>query len=210
MPLDLLDSPKGCGDGFLRVWDLKNGSIHKYFDAHAPNGVLCLDVKGHLLASGSTGESVKVWDTSKDYECTMSVTGDFQAAWCVKLIPSSLLVGCEDFSVLSFSLSTSELLFRLIGHSAPVRALLSLNGNIYSGSDDGTIRVWSMKRDGDDRGDRGNGRKREGLMCVGILKGHNGGVRGLERVGSCVMSASVDGTMRCWDLETGEIILHSL
>ncbi len=150
---------------------------------------------------------MKVWDTSKDYGSVLCVTGDHQAAWCVRIVDSSVFVGCEDFTITAWSLTSSQLLFRLIGHTAPVRTLLPINGVLFSGSDDGSIRMWRREIEMvDDVGSDGEERESvsaDAYVCVGILKGHNGGVRDLERVGGLFMSASVDGSLRSWNISTG-------
>ena len=58
-----------------------SGSVVRIFDAHAPDGVLSVDLRGGMLGTGTGGsskeEKVCVWDW-RDGKCLMTVRGAFQ------------------------------------------------------------------------------------------------------------------------------------
>lgn len=84
----------------------------------------------------------------------------------------------------------------LRGHDEHVITCLKLRGErIITGSDDCTLRVWSVA----------TGR------CTQVLNGHVGGVWALQlsKDGKIAISGSTDRTVRVWNTETGEL-LHTL
>ena len=70
------------------------------------------------------------------------------------------------------------------GHSDAVRALCFANGRLFSGSYDGTVRVWDAQE----------------LTCLKVLAGHTGPVRTLVCSSGHMFSGSYDKTVshRCW------------
>ena len=66
------------------------------------------------------------------------------------------------------------------GHTDAVRALSVANGRLFSGSYDGTVRVWDV----------------DSLTCLRTLAGHTGPVRTLVHSGGNMFSGSYDKTVR--------------
>lgn len=75
----------------------------------------------------------------------------------------------------------------LQGHGKRVNALVVQGDNVFSASEDKTIRVWNWK----------SGEE------IQTLKGHRGCVRSLAVSGDFVISASDDKTVRVWNWVTG-------
>lgn len=67
------------------------------------------------------------------------------------------------------------------GHSDAVRALAVANDRLFSGSYDGTVKVWDVKT----------------MECLQTLAGHTGPVRTLVYSGGHIFSGSYDKTVRC-------------
>ena len=68
------------------------------------------------------------------------------------------------------------------GHSDAVRALAVANDRLFSGSYDGTVKVWDVKS----------------MECLQTLAGHTGPVRTLVYSGGHMFSGSYDKTVsRC-------------
>lgn len=65
------------------------------------------------------------------------------------------------------------------GHTDAVRALSVASGRLFSGSYDGTVRVWDV----------------ETLACLRTLAGHTGPVRTLVYSGGKMFSGSYDKTV---------------
>lgn len=82
----------------------------------------------------------------------------------------------------------------LKGHDDHVITCLQFSGDlIVSGSDDNTLKVWSLT----------TGR------CVRTLVGHTGGVWSSQMSGNTIISGSTDRTLKVWDADKG-ICLHTL
>lgn len=82
----------------------------------------------------------------------------------------------------------------LSGHDDHVVTCLQFGGSrVVSGSDDNTLRVWSVN----------SGR------CLRTLLGHTGGVWSSQMNSQLVISGSTDRTLKVWDLEHGTC-LHTL
>ena len=75
-------------------------------------------------------------------------------------------------------------------------AVTSEGDHVVSASSDCTLKVWEVVRIG----------KRWSLRETHILKGHEGEVTGVAVADATrrIVSASMDGSVRLWDLDTGE------
>lgn len=77
--------------------------------------------------------------------------------------------GSDDFTIVSFSVATGEFLARYTGHTNGVRCLALFGSRLYSGSDDGTIRVWDVSQ-------------LESSECVAVLTDHHSAVTAISIV----------------------------
>ncbi len=74
----------------------------------------------------------------------------------------------------------------LEGHTAPVTALLWVDGMLISGSWDTTIKIWDLKSG----------------TCIRTLEGHLNTIQSLVCIDGMLISASVD-TIKIWDIKSG-------
>ncbi|XP_050524715.1 F-box/WD repeat-containing protein 7 [Daktulosphaira vitifoliae] len=82
----------------------------------------------------------------------------------------------------------------LKGHDDHVITCLQFCGNrVVSGSDDNTLKVWSVSSG----------------KCLKVLTGHTGGVWSSQMAGNIIISGSTDRTLKVWNAETGQCI-HTL
>lgn len=82
----------------------------------------------------------------------------------------------------------------LKGHDDHVITCLQFCGSrIVSGSDDNTLKVWSVTTG----------------KCLRTLVGHTGGVWSSQMSGNTIISGSTDRTLKVWDIETG-VCKHTL
>ncbi|XP_078432059.1 stomatal cytokinesis defective / SCD1 protein (SCD1) isoform X2 [Wolffia australiana] len=89
------------------------------------------------------------------------------------------------------SLRGSELRTTLKGHTRPIRAISSDRSRIVSGSDDHSVIVWD----------------KHVFQPLEELKGHNAPVSCIRMLsGDRVLSASHDGTVKMWDVRTGNCL----
>ena len=78
----------------------------------------------------------------------------------------------------------------LQGHSSGVMGVALQDGVIVSGSDDKTIKIWSV----------------ETGECLKTLQGHSESVMGVALQDGVIVSGSGDKTIKIWSVETGECL----
>lgn len=143
---------------------------------------------GTCIASGSTDDTVRVWDV-----VTGQTVTQFKAhaggILSVSYSPDGVYIasGSHDKTIWVWSISSGNLVTQLKGHTGAVRSVaFSPDGKrIASGSDDHTVRVWDAKTGG----------------MVSQLEGHTEIVNSVafSPDGTCIVSGSSDGTVRVWD-----------
>jgi len=158
--------------GSVCVWDMVGWTCLHVLEGHSKS-VFVLKALGNWLLSGSDDGSIKVWmldellepasasarSLGEGADCGTAAAQD--AAPCDKILP----------------------IHTLTDHSKAVCALEAHGQHIFSGSFDGTIRVWD----------------RDTLVCKQILKGHQGGVCTMVVCAGRLVSGSTD--IRVWRLE---------
>ncbi|GAA6061577.1 hypothetical protein JCM10212_004327 [Sporobolomyces blumeae] len=154
---------------------------------------------GRKVVSGSWDKTAKVW---KDFQLSHTLEGHEQSVWAVLALEGDgdlVLTGAADNDIRLFRGSKLERTFK--GHTQAVRALAKLDksagggeaGDLFaSGSNDGTIRLWSLQT-----GD-----------CVKVLNGHDSFVYSLapipDHLGGGLVSGGEDRTVRIWRASDGE------
>lgn len=203
----------GSVDRTVCVWDMTSWSCLHVLEGHSKS-VFVLKALGSWLLSGSDDGSIKVW--SLDDIARLAVGAREGSASAGKhgsaISPLPSAPGSEqnppapNQSLFGVRAEGSQIESRgeevsgdkilpihtLADHSKAVCALEAHGQHIFSGSFDGTIRVWD----------------RDTLVCKQILKGHQGGVCTMVVCAGRLISGSVD--IRIWRLEdlTLERILH--
>lgn len=110
-----------------------------------------------------------------------------------------LFTAGEDFAIRGWSLQDGGSAWRLVGslggqqaHSCPVRMISFVANNLFSGGDDGSIKMWS-----------GQG------VLVKEFNAHSGPVTGIcgwsGANQNVLLTCSHDSTVKVWDMSTGEI-----
>ncbi|GAA5931392.1 WD repeat PLAP family protein [Sporobolomyces koalae] len=198
-------------DKLIHAWPLPSPSSHdpSTSSALAPShtlighdhNVCALNVSedGKTIVSGSWDKTAKVW---KDFKLAYTLEGHEQSVWAVLTLDGAedlVLTGAADNLIRLFKGDKLQRTFR--GHTQAVRALAKVDKSagggegqdlFASGSNDGTIRLWSLQTG----------------ECVKILNGHDSFVYSLapipDHLGGGLVSGGEDRTIRIWRASDGE------
>lgn len=119
------------------------------------DGVECLDTYESTLFSGSRDMCIKRWDLSQ-MELVQSINNahkDWILGLCIVNSGSVMVSGCRSGLLRAWSVpkdteSECSLLGEIRAHSTAINAVISNQQNIFTASNDGTIKLWSyIKRD---------------------------------------------------------------
>ncbi|HEY9621296.1 MAG TPA: NB-ARC domain-containing protein [Crinalium sp.] len=199
----------GSCDCTLRLWDTHTGKLLKTVEAH-DNSVTSVGFSPtyNLVASCSRDQTLKLWDatTGELVQAFPKQTRSFESiAWS----RDGLLIGSSssDHTVQLWNAGTGELLQTLEGHQNWVRcvALHPHRPLLASGSFDCTIKLWDIA-ELYAAGPHESG-KHSKTVCR-TLEGHTGWVLSIafSPDGEMLASCSTDGTIRFWDIETGDCL----
>ncbi|XP_063818520.1 WD repeat-containing protein 5-like [Pseudophryne corroboree] len=152
----------GSWDTSVRVWDIASCVELKMFSGHT-GGVTCLALiaqgesklnsdllpaREDFVASGSTDSSVKVWSLITGQPLLSIYT--FSAVSAVTHIPDTklLISGSDGGKIDVWDLETQENLRSQRAHGEKVSALQYYSGLLYSGSSDGSLKIWRLSPSG--------------------------------------------------------------
>lgn len=198
----------GSRDSTLRIWKLPNLEDPQFPTMRSPgsnaseedNPYFVRALMGHsqsvraiaadsdILVSGSYDCTVRVWQISTG-KCIHKLTGHSQKVYSVVLDSrqNRCISGSMDWKVKIWDLATGNCLYSLGGHTSLVGLLNFSHDRLVSAAADSTLRVWNPKSG----------------QCTQTLTAHTGAITCFQHDGDKVISGS-DGTLKLWDIKTGE------
>jgi len=183
-------------------------------------GVRALDAKAARVLSASLDRRLLLWDVAQG-SCR-EVAAAKSAICCLAVADGVAVVGLLDGSVEGYDLETGASVFRLVEvHAGAVRSIhfgentehdAGPRGRLLcTGGADGLVKCYTMhgsrpRRVGDAVAETADVPRhfREKRYGSHVLPGHAGAVVALQADDTKLVSASIDGSVRCWDLRTGE------
>ena len=194
----------GHADGTVELWERKAKSwtpAGRVAPGPAAVNALSFNADGSLLATGGDDGTLRLWDTAgfggTPAAQSVSGRGPIEAVAFAPSDPRTLVVGNQDGTAAVVSLSSGKhptLVGEQIvtGGTQPVDAVaISPNDStVATGSDDGTVRLWSMA-----------------AVSKGLLAGPASRADALafSRDGLTLAVASQDGAVRLWSTATGDL-----
>jgi WD40 repeat protein len=194
----------GDGVGIIKWWDSETGECLRTIAAHqgAVRTVVLSESRPLALSGGDDG-FLKLWELHRG-QCPRMFAGHLGAVNTAALAGDqrSALSGGQDGTVRLWDMGSEQCLRTLTGHTGPVLAVTFLPGGRHAvsaggdacvgGSKDYALRLWDLTTG----------------HCLRSMAGHARPVTALAlRPGTRqMMSASGDGTLRLWDLKSGEVI----
>ncbi|SNX87295.1 uncharacterized protein MEPE_06005 [Melanopsichium pennsylvanicum] len=184
----------GSRDRTIRVWDVETGACHHILKGHSAS-VLSLQYDEEILVSVSSDGQVFVWD--------------FQAILATSK-PS--LAGTEGQSASPTVDSQSGALIHEKGervhcvlrdHTSAVLDVVFDSNWIVTGSKDATVRVW-RRSDISAPSSASDPAPPSPRLVAWRKFSHTGPVNAVDLQGNQVVSASGEGSMYLWDLDSGE------
>ncbi|XP_069836005.1 WD repeat-containing protein 5-like isoform X2 [Dendropsophus ebraccatus] len=148
----------GSWDTSVRVWDIRSRSEVRTLCGHT-GGITCLvmvHLDGtklhsdllppgeHVVCSGSSDSSIKVWSLTSGQPLISIYT--FSAVSAITHIPDTklLISGSDGGKIDVWDLETQENLRSERAHDEKVSALQIHSGLLYSGSSDGSLKIWRV------------------------------------------------------------------
>ena len=139
-----------------------------------------------LLASGSSGKTIKIWD-SKTWKCVQTLEGhtDYVSSVAWNTSQTLLTSGSWDKTIRIWDTNTWICIHILEGHTQGVRSVTwnSHGTKLASGSMDNMIRIWNTKT----------------WECIHTLEGHTASVYSVAwNSQGTLVSGSGDTTIKIW------------
>ncbi|TDD79865.1 protein kinase [Actinomadura rubrisoli] len=181
----------GGDDDALRWWDLATGECLRVLSGHGGSVTsVALTRDGDRALSGSFDGTLRWWDLATG-ECLLELTDHEDAVTSVAINPDGChaVSGSWDRTSRFWDLKTGECKETFRSQPSQIQAVSMTPSCRYSfsGDDGGAVTWWAGER------------------TLGELYGHVGAVTSLAVTSdaSHALSASRDGTLRWWELESG-------
>ncbi len=182
---------RSLSSGVVEVWDTQTGTANKV--GRNVQFPIAFSLSANRLATVGDGPSLRLWDL-KNMERTVDLKGHLAPVYAVAFSADEALCasGAADRTIRLWNTETGQLL-RVVGKlDRTVSALCFSHDDsmLAAGSWNGKISIFHLATD----------RTFE-------LHGHYGAISAVQfkADGASIVSASRDGTIRTWDIETGRV-----
>uniref|UniRef100_A0AAQ5Z2N4 Kinesin motor domain-containing protein n=1 Tax=Amphiprion ocellaris TaxID=80972 RepID=A0AAQ5Z2N4_AMPOC len=141
----------GSKDHHIKMFEVAEGaqgsitSSHTFDPAHQ-DGVESLAVHGDTFYSSSRDHYIKKWDlASKQLLQSVSAQADWVSVLGVVPGSSVLLSGCRGGLLRLWHTDSLTPLGEIQGHDSPINGLASNSSQLFTASDDRTVKIWEAK-----------------------------------------------------------------
>ncbi|MBM0743887.1 hypothetical protein JOY44_20060 [Phormidium sp. CLA17] len=192
-------------DHTVKLWDVATGTCLQTLIGHTHwVSSATFNANGTHLATTSSDHCIRLWDSATGHciailDCHSSYGFSVAFSPCDRVLAS----GDDDCTVKLWDIHTGTCLRQLTGHTSRIRSVaFTTDGMLISGSADRTIKTWDWQTG----------------ACLKTLTGHTAPI---ESIAICptsspttqsaqpekadvLASSGVDGTVRLWNLATGD------
>ncbi|XP_030646391.1 kinesin-like protein KIF21A, partial [Chanos chanos] len=142
----------GSKDHYIKMFDVTEGALgsivptHNFEPPHY-DGIESLVVQGDCLFSGSRDNGIKKWDLSRQDLLQQVPNAHRDWVCALGIVPGSaaLLSGCRGGVLKLWHTDTLSSLGELRGHESPINAISTNNSQLFTASDDRTVKIWRAK-----------------------------------------------------------------
>ncbi|KAK7896321.1 hypothetical protein WMY93_021646 [Mugilogobius chulae] len=141
----------GSKDHHIKMFEVAEGAQgsvtcgHTFEPSHQ-DSVEALTVSGDVFYSSSRDHTIHKWDISRK-RLLQSASGPSDWAGALGLVPgtSVLLSGCRGGMLRLWHADSLAPLGELQGHDSPINGLVTNSSQLFTASDDRTVRIWEAK-----------------------------------------------------------------
>ena len=186
------------------AWAAEEASVKQRVLQNHKGSVMSLSFSPDLakLATSSRDGTIKIWDIASG-KLERTLTGHTEDVYCVAYSPDGALLasGSGDKSIRLWDAKTFEVIRTLDGHTQVVRWVsFSRDGRMLASTGaDLTIRLWDVASGKEIKSLRGHANV---VKMVHFLPAPAAGAGGADE--KKLVSAAADGTVRIWDVESGQ------
>jgi len=181
-------------DGTIRYWDLALGTCPRVLESDGPVCSLDLCDDARVLISGGEDGSIRYWDLSSGALVNQWSTQDSAVlSVAVSSNGAYAISGHESGNLSVWDIRDGRLLKRFTQNKAPVTGMAVSHTRPYVVTTSGRlVRVWNLGRG----------------EIIRTLRGHKTEVDAvcLDQTNRHILSASAHGTLKLWDLKSGQCI----
>ena len=190
-------------DRLIKQWDLTTGCEVETLTGHTQAiNTIAYSPDGQGIASGGNDKTLNLWRNGK---LVATLTGHRLGINAIAFHPTAPIVASAsaDSTIRLWNFATGAAVGTLTGHTQAVRAIaFSPRGQLATGGEDKTIRLWSLEPEL-------NGQQTG--HCDRILSGHSWAVSALVFTSDrTLISGSWDKTIKFWQVDTGEEVSRSV
>ncbi|XP_065899711.1 E3 ubiquitin-protein ligase TRAF7-like [Dysidea avara] len=150
--------------------------------------IWALVLAGEFLFSGSSDNTIKVWDVAQSFKCVKTLTGHESTVLALCNHGDNMYSGSADQTIKVWNIKTLEVVDTIKAHDNHVCTLACSGNLLFSGSLK-SIKVWDLLTH----------------KLVSDLHGENHWVRALKACGNFLYSGSYK-TIKIWDLNSFECV----
>jgi len=133
-------------DNTTRLWDLKTGKVRHVLQGHTDKvQLVAFSPDGQQLATGSKDTHIRLWDVESGQALAMLQGHQNIVLGLTFVDPGRLVSASRDLTLRLWDTASGVTLRVFQGHQSAVRQVAVKDEYLYSTSNDGTVRRWSLQ-----------------------------------------------------------------